>query len=200
MKRCNRCNTEHPLSLFNKNAASPDGYYSLCKPCRAVQKLEYRQRPEVLERERTRLAATYKANRAALLERRKARYAADPAKALAKNREWRAANLEQHRAQCRGWARDNPEAMRAIVAKRRATKLAAEGRYTADDVAAMLERQAGKCNCCAAVLVKFHVDHVTPLSRGGTNWPDNLQLLCIPCNLSKADKLPHEFEAYRAAL
>lgn len=31
----------------------------------------------------------------------------------------------------------------------------------------------------------IHVDHITPLSKGGTNLPDNLQLLCETCNRVK---------------
>lgn len=31
-----------------------------------------------------------------------------------------------------------------------------------------------------------HVDHVFPRARGGPSTPDNLRLLCAPCNLSKA--------------
>jgi 5-methylcytosine-specific restriction endonuclease McrA len=32
----------------------------------------------------------------------------------------------------------------------------------------------------------FHRDHKTPLTRGGTNWPSNIQLLCRKCNVKKA--------------
>ena len=31
----------------------------------------------------------------------------------------------------------------------------------------------------------FHIDHVTPISRGGDHTPANLVLSCAPCNLSK---------------
>jgi 5-methylcytosine-specific restriction endonuclease McrA len=32
-----------------------------------------------------------------------------------------------------------------------------------------------------------HLDHVTPLSRGGADHPSNWQALCSRCNLSKGD-------------
>ncbi|HEY3250979.1 MAG TPA: HNH endonuclease [Ignavibacteria bacterium] len=35
----------------------------------------------------------------------------------------------------------------------------------------------------------LHVDHITPLSKGGKTLPDNLQALCSDCNLGKAAKL-----------
>ena len=35
-----------------------------------------------------------------------------------------------------------------------------------------------------------HVDYIMPLFQGGTNWPDNLQLLCPRCNRAKGSLLP----------
>jgi hypothetical protein len=37
--------------------------------------------------------------------------------------------------------------------------------------------------------VRFTIDHVIPLSRGGSDNPDNLALACFHCNRRKADKL-----------
>lgn len=39
------------------------------------------------------------------------------------------------------------------------------------------------------------VDHMLPRSRGGTDHPDNLQLLCSGCNRSKGDKTMAEWRA-----
>ena len=40
------------------------------------------------------------------------------------------------------------------------------------------------------------VDHIVPLSRGGTHTWDNVQLLCMRCNAGKCNKLPEELNAY----
>lgn len=39
------------------------------------------------------------------------------------------------------------------------------------------------------------VDHILPRSRGGTDHPDNLQLLCSGCNRSKGGKTMAEWKA-----
>ena len=50
--------------------------------------------------------------------------------------------------------------------------------------------QEGKCNGCE-VLFPFRnmtIDHIMPRSRGGTDAPDNLQLLCAACNSTKGNR------------
>ncbi|MEC0328695.1 HNH endonuclease signature motif containing protein [Paenibacillus macerans] len=39
----------------------------------------------------------------------------------------------------------------------------------------------------------FHIDHKTPLSKGGTNDEDNLQVLCGKCNMSKGSLTLDEY-------
>ena len=57
------------------------------------------------------------------------------------------------------------------------------------------------CTCCG--LTDIHnltKDHIIPLSKGGTDTPDNIQLLCWACNGSKGARLkctlPHNQEFY----
>ena len=55
-------------------------------------------------------------------------------------------------------------------------------------------RQEGRCGGCRGEFPYrlFEVDHVTPLSRGGTDHLPNLQLLCSHCNKVKGDR-PQEY-------
>ena len=56
--------------------------------------------------------------------------------------------------------------------------------------------------CCARLsLTASHIDHITPVNQGGSNEPENLQLLCPGCNLRKSDRNDSEFRhRYRTLL
>ena len=55
-------------------------------------------------------------------------------------------------------------------------------------------QQEGRCNGCATEFPfrAFTVDHIVPQSRGGTDHPENLQLLCSHCNSVKGNR-PQEY-------
>lgn len=64
--------------------------------------------------------------------------------------------------------------------------------------ATVLQRDNFTCVYCGAhgtELSPLHVDHVIPLSRGGTNCLDNLAAACRECNSSKKDMTPEEWLA-----
>lgn len=91
------------------------------------------------------------------------------------------------------WGQNNRDTARAISNRRRARKKEAEGTYTKHDIQDLRIRQLA-CLCGDSFeKVSATVDHVIPLSRGGSNWPTNLQLLCQPCNDSKGTKLMSEW-------
>jgi 5-methylcytosine-specific restriction endonuclease McrA len=51
------------------------------------------------------------------------------------------------------------------------------------------------CYWCKALTKpgERHVDHMVPLSAGGTHTAGNLCITCVDCNLSKGDASPEEF-------
>jgi hypothetical protein len=57
----------------------------------------------------------------------------------------------------------------------------------------MICSQDARCMYCKELLAAFHIDHKMPLSRGGTNDMENLQLLCPTCNMSKGAKTHDEY-------
>lgn len=80
-------------------------------------------------------------------------------------------------------------------AMRRARLQNAGGSYTKEDIKRIYDSQNGKCLYCSIeVGNKYHIDHIVPLSRGGTNSPDNICIACIQCNLEKSYKLLSEWK------
>lgn len=75
------------------------------------------------------------------------------------------------------------------------------GTYTRLDIEQITRRQGGVCAtpwCGTDVRGSGphrHIDHKIPISRGGTNWPGNLQVLCAFCNCSKGDLTNEEWVA-----
>lgn len=61
------------------------------------------------------------------------------------------------------------------------------------DIGRMLCMQDARCIYCRVLLEKYHIDHILPVSRGGTNDLGNLQLLCPRCNISKNAMTHEEF-------
>ncbi len=108
---------------------------------------------------------------------------------------WRHKDKESKRRHL--YDQKHPEKGRLRVALRHARKVGAEGRYTSRDIAKILVRQRTRCvgvGCNKNLKMGYHIDHKTPLSRGGSNWPHNLQLLCAKCNCSKGTKTQYEWE------
>ena len=54
-------------------------------------------------------------------------------------------------------------------------------------VRAVMERDAYRCVTCGTHL-NLSVDHIEPVSKGGSDDLDNLQTMCQPCNSRKGDR------------
>lgn len=62
----------------------------------------------------------------------------------------------------------------------------------------VMNRDGFKCVICGASAKEgahLHVDHIIPVSKGGTSTPSNLRTLCERCNIGKSNKIetsPHK--------
>ncbi len=115
-----------------------------------------------------------------------------PAKARAAKLLWNKRNPKKVREHIRQWNKNNPDKVRAHHHRRRARRRNAGGTFTAGDIAEIRKLQRNRCARCEQSLKrkKVHIDHITPLARGGTNDRRNLQLLCALCNDSKGARDP----------
>ena len=60
----------------------------------------------------------------------------------------------------------------------------------------IFERDGFKCQSCGSI-EHLCIDHILPVSRGGTSDDDNLQALCLPCNTTKGNRLDGETSQIR---
>lgn len=220
-KACKKCGIVKPSALFTRQKDSLDGLYYWCSDCKnehergmyhknkdhisalrkiwrnenkehlAAQKREYRL--ENRDRIKANLIRWRAANREKWLEGKRRRYLKNRETHLAQCDEYRRKNLELFRRIGKRWRENNPEKVKANLHKRRAREKLAIGAFSGRDVKLLLERQRWKCACCRSKLIKYHVDHIIPLAKGGSNYPGNIQALCPTCNLSKGSKDPIEF-------
>jgi 5-methylcytosine-specific restriction endonuclease McrA len=154
-----------------------------------------RMRPEWSERHR-KIARIYET-----------KYYADPTikkhrrEAIVRRRNANPILAEQHRKRSLAWQKANPDKVKARRHRRRARRVGAEGWYSGDDVRALLEGQKFLCFWCSDdINGRHHIDHLIPLAKGGSNWPDNIVASCATCNHRKGAKMPNEFRAYLANL
>ncbi len=118
---------------------------------------------------------------------------------------WREANAEHRRQYQRQWYEDNlahvlsynasytkANAERACeyVRQRRARKKMAAGAGFVDEkdrLDALTTGWGGLCAYCEKTGTTW--DHIVPLTKGGSNLPENLAPACKSCNSSKGAKL-----------
>ena len=64
----------------------------------------------------------------------------------------------------------------------------------------LFEMADGRCAYCGRLFGEdWHVDHRTPLSRGGLSFMDNLAIVCRICNQRKHTKTEQEFLMWQSA-
>lgn len=83
------------------------------------------------------------------------------------------------------WRRKNPTKVYLHKVNSYAKRRGASGKMTADEWLSLLNQYGHVCLCCGAGDVPLTVDHIIPISMGGSNTIDNVQPLCLSCNRAK---------------
>jgi 5-methylcytosine-specific restriction endonuclease McrA len=165
-KICPCCKASLPAANFNVRKASSSGLSTYCKSCQSKKN-----------------AAQRKAN-------------------PSQNKVYRLQKKADLAAYYIAYRANNYELIRARNLRRRAREKAAGQPITINVIREQWHQQNGLCAYCKIQLGSkpgqkwaYHIDHIQPLSKGGTNDPINLQCLCPKCNIWKSDKAPEEVAA-----
>lgn len=188
LQQCSRCERWLPATDENfRKRSDSDRLTSWCLEClRAKGRRYMRERlanPEVVARRRE-----YDRNRYPLIRERKLQQQ--------RERESRPEVKIKRKLYSKAYEQraDRKISRRVRSAVMRRKRANAPGSYTTTDVQLLLHTQKGLCWWCGKPHGEnYEVDHRIPLSRGGTNWPDNICIACFDCNRSKHNKLPHEW-------
>jgi 5-methylcytosine-specific restriction endonuclease McrA len=79
----------------------------------------------------------------------------------------------------------HPGTVAARNATRNARKCGVPGEFAWQEWQQVIKLYGGRCVYCGCTPDKLTVDHDIPLSRGGSNWLDNVVPACRPCNRAK---------------
>ena len=163
-KPCRVCGLIKPLTDFSKHKQMADGHVHQCKTCCNAYARKRVESPEEREKRNARARKKYATSEATRKRKRdnlRRRYHENP----------------EHRRKQMEWSN-------AAIHRRRARREANGGSYTVREWKAVCLLYDHRCLCCGE-RKPLTVDHVIPLALGGMNTIDNIQPLCLDCNLRK---------------
>lgn len=166
-RTCTRCKQEQSLDCFYKDKCRKDGYSSHCKTCYANRYKEFRKNNPIEPRKKKTPTDRRK--------QKKEYYERNKSKAIADNDNWR---------------KRNPEKVKNANHLRRSRKL--ENGFFIVSIKEINKLYASPCFYCGSK-DSITMDHVVPLSRGGSHGIGNLVPACAKCNSSKGNKYLSEW-------
>lgn len=179
---------------------SEDGLQTACKSCNKAYreahhariqeyKVEYRRAnsAELVEKQKV----YYEAHRAHTIRYLRAYYRKNIANSQEYRKEWYASNREELSLYKKAYNKAKPEIARVCNAVREARKRSNGGSLTPQQWREIKDRYDHTCLCCGRKEpeIRLSIDHVIPVTKGGSGNADNIQPLCRSCNSRKNNKV-----------
>ena len=191
-KVCTKCGRRRNVKFFVRQRAAADGLNPWCQDCRHENRVARYQRhrqeeladtmarrdPTTHRKYMRRYYATHVAVSKEYAKDYYRRHKDEPRFVRANRRRvaiWRAENPTRHRANCDVQRARRKQAPVVDKVDRRI----------------VYDRDGGICYLCnkPVAFAKMHMDHVTPLSKGGEHSYRNVRVAHAKCNLRKSNKI-----------
>jgi 5-methylcytosine-specific restriction endonuclease McrA len=201
-KECLKCGEIKNISEFHKSKTTEDRYQDYCKKCVLLYQDEYYgmilermkpppKLPEITIEEKIKFLEILRGQEKNNIDKLTEAEKEEIRKERRRERDYYYRKTEKAK-----------EHKRKARIKRRATKQ--DVRFSIKQRKDLLDRDNWTCQICGIKVHdsawrcnapdKANVDHIVPISKGGTSELSNLRILCQTCNLMKGDKLDSEME------
>lgn len=191
-KICSKCKIEKPLGEFNNHKGRKDGKNNICKTCSREDNLRYSKlNREVLRQ----YQVNYRdINKGVLVEKRKELYPLKKELFSERQKAYYSENKEVYAKKDRGYRQTSLGKASVSNSRHKRRTITKQGDVTQVQMLQLLSdgKECFYCQCDLSI-VKAHIDHFTPLSKGGRHTISNLVVSCATCNLRKGAKDPFQF-------
>jgi len=170
MKRCPLCGITKDFSEYHRSSKTSNGVQGHCKECKKVLSKKYE-------------ATRSKEKKSEYGKARWQKVRGDPVY-LKKHKEWRDRNPERIKETLAIYRKKNRVQLLAHRSNQKCRNKGYPGILSVKEWEAALQLTKYLCIACEEVFADS-VDHVIPLINGGHNAYDNIQPMCLRCNLKK---------------
>jgi 5-methylcytosine-specific restriction endonuclease McrA len=187
IKQCTKCNETKAESEFRPRI-------SWCRVCEAENARAYRLNHHDGAKARDHVRYLKHADRRRAYAKKWAEENKESRRAYKRNDKARAdrriryqRDKSKAKIQATQWNRLNPDRVKARIHRRRAKIKGNGGTFTATEWQFLCLKYDYRCLRCGKrePHIKLTIDHIQPIHLGGANTIDNLQPLCLTCNISK---------------
>jgi len=171
-KVCKSCGITKSIGDFSKNSnGMKDGHLNQCKKCVIVRLKKWKENNQLLVK-----------------ERRKKEYVKNKDYYIKSAVVWGKNNKEKRIVSKSKWVKKNRKKLCHYSKIRSYREKGAVGSHSEEEWDNLVINFRGKCAYCNKNKGNTR-DHVIPISKGGSNYIENILPACTSCNSSKRDKL-----------
>ena len=185
MKICSKCKEEKMLTEFGKLKSSKDGFQYICRNCAKEYTANNKEKIKIYMKE-------YRVLNKSKIKEKSKEY----------HKEWRQNNPEYYKeyvANNKEKIKEYGNEYRELCNLRSSNNYHLNRSHTKDKsssskIIQLFDIQNYECIYCKVdISGSKHIDHIIPLSKGGSNLITNLALSCPDCNLRKSNKNLYQF-------